>query len=388
MFKVAVAHSLELDSAEAVADVLEQCKLQLGDSRPQAGLLFTGIDHDHALVLKEIHTAYPGIELIGCTTDGEMSSVHGYADDSIVLTAFCSDELDFKAGVADSVSHHKIKTIRDAVRSTVSAMRQEPVLCIITPSGLTASGDIMLEGLKSGLGDTFPIFGGAAADQVRLQHTCQFNGDTVYKDALPFLLIGGPLTYACGVQSGWSPIGSKEKVRESTDNIVSKIGAGTAVQYYEHYLGEEIGAEGATTIGDYPLAIFEEDSDSYYLRAASFWDRDSGCVTFLGNVPEGSMVQFTHATRNEIVAATDQSITQSFSEYSGTEPLAALCFSCAARKLVLGTRVEEEYLAFKNSYPTLPVAGFYTYGEYAPLRRGRQTRYHASTFVNLIMGVK
>jgi hypothetical protein len=48
MFKVAVAHSLELDSSEAVADVLEQCREQLEDLEPQAGLLFAGIDHDFA----------------------------------------------------------------------------------------------------------------------------------------------------------------------------------------------------------------------------------------------------------------------------------------------------------------------------------------------------
>ena len=124
MFKVAVAHSLELDSAEAVADMLGQCRGQLGDLKPQAGLLFAGIDHYFTLILKEIHAAYPDIELIGCTTDGEVSSVHGYADDSLVLMAFYSDELVFKAGVADDIFQDEVRTTKSALKSALSSLGQ------------------------------------------------------------------------------------------------------------------------------------------------------------------------------------------------------------------------------------------------------------------------
>ena len=93
MFKVAIAHSIELDSQDAIKEVLEQCHEQLVDLMPQAGILFTGIDHDFKLILDRINEMYSGIKLIGCTTDGELSSVHGYTDDSIALMLLCSDKL-------------------------------------------------------------------------------------------------------------------------------------------------------------------------------------------------------------------------------------------------------------------------------------------------------
>jgi DNA-binding response OmpR family regulator len=37
-------------------------------------MLFAGIDHDFAVVLQQINAQWPGITVIGCTTDGEMSS--------------------------------------------------------------------------------------------------------------------------------------------------------------------------------------------------------------------------------------------------------------------------------------------------------------------------
>ena len=100
MLKVAIAHSIELDSQVAIHEVLDQSHEQLGDLKPQAGILLVGIDHNHTLILDRINKVYPEIELIGCTTDGELSSVHGYTDDSITLMLLCSDKLSFKAGVA------------------------------------------------------------------------------------------------------------------------------------------------------------------------------------------------------------------------------------------------------------------------------------------------
>ena len=171
--------------------------------QPNAGLLFTGIDHNFQLILNKIYEVYPELELIGCTTDGELSSVAGFAEDSIVLTLFYSDELEFKAGAADRVSEDPLTYIKNAVETTQSSLKHEPVLCITTPSSLTIRGDSVIEGLRQALGHTFPVFGGSAGDQVRATGTYQFCNNSVYSDAAPFLLISGSLLFSSGVESGW-----------------------------------------------------------------------------------------------------------------------------------------------------------------------------------------
>ena len=388
MLKVAVAQSLVIDSMDALEELFEQCNEKLGDLKPQAGILFAGIDHDFELILNRINEEYPGIELLGCTTDGELSSVHGYADDSVVLMLFCSDKLCFTTGVADGISKGTAVTIKKAVDSAKLKLDEDPKLCITTPSGLTASGDNIVEGLRLSLGENFPIFGGTAGDQWRMNCTYQFYNDKVFTDAAPFLLISGPLLYSFGVQTGWMPIGKKAKVTKSDNNVVYEIGDNKALVFYKHLLGEKTGIGDEGPVSDYPLAVFEEDTESFYLRSSINMDRETGSVTFVGNVPEGSTIQITHSTRDKIVEAAETSINSSVTEYPGSQPSAALCFSCASRKQVLGTRVEEEYHAFKRNFPDLPVAGFYTYGEIGPLKRGKPTRFHNETFFNVIIGLE
>ena len=101
MFTVAIGHSEDIDSADAIEEVLEQCREELGDATAQAGILYASIDHEYGELLEAINRAHPEIELIGCTTDGELSSRMGFLEDSITLLLFHSDVIDIKAGFAD-----------------------------------------------------------------------------------------------------------------------------------------------------------------------------------------------------------------------------------------------------------------------------------------------
>ena len=74
MFQAILGHSTDVDSEDAIQDIIEQCKDQLADEPPQAGILLAAVDFEYSLILDRIQTAFPDIQLIGCTTDGEMSS--------------------------------------------------------------------------------------------------------------------------------------------------------------------------------------------------------------------------------------------------------------------------------------------------------------------------
>ncbi len=384
MFIVGIGHSDDIESGDAITEVLEQCKNTLGECHPQAGILFSAIDHDHDLILKKIKESYPEIELIGCTTDGEMSSVLGFTEDAISLTLIYSDKLEIKAGVANNVSENPEEYIIKAVEETTSGLENDPGLCITAPSGLTTNLTLVINAFKQSLGEDFPIFGGTAADQWVFKGTYQFCNDQVFSDAVPFLLFSGPIIYSFSVKSGTVPIGEKTTITKMDSNIVYEIGGTTAVDYYRQFLGEG----DLDFSGEYPLAVFEDNEKDFYLRAPFSFDEEKGAITFAGEIPVGAAVQITHTDRDSIIKAAKTSCQQAFSEYSGNKPSVLFCFSCAARKQILGTRVSEEYEIMNNEIPGLTVAGFYSYGEISPVQRGFPTRFHNETFVSLLLGTE
>ncbi|MGB3294932.1 MAG: FIST C-terminal domain-containing protein [Phormidesmis sp.] len=106
MFKAAVGHSDDPDATAASREILAQCRDQLGGECPQAGLLFAAPDFEHGLILQAITRQFPGIALIGGTSDGEISSALKFQQDSVTLIVFCSDEVEFCAAVGRDLSQY------------------------------------------------------------------------------------------------------------------------------------------------------------------------------------------------------------------------------------------------------------------------------------------
>ncbi|MEH2382666.1 MAG: FIST N-terminal domain-containing protein [Nostoc sp.] len=385
MFRVVVGHSDDPDSQSAIAEVLQECSRSLAGSIPQAGLLFTAIDFDHALILQCIQNAFPGIELIGGTTNGEISSILEFQQDSLTLMLFASDEMEIRAGIGREASKNPAFAAQQAIAQAKAKSASLPQLCLTFPDSLTSNGVLILESLKQSLGVHIPIIGGMTADDYTFDKTYQFFQGEVLSDSVPVLLFSGKLLFSHGVAGGWTPISQRSRVTKVDGNIVYEIDGQRALDFYQHYLGEE---RFAANYAIHALAVFE-DQDHFYLRAPNGYDRQSGSVTFFLDIPEQAVVQITDATRDNILSASETSLKNALANYPGVEPTAALLISCAARRRILGTLAREEYQLIKKHLPeALPCCGFYAYGEIAPLVGKGQTQCHNKTFVTLLIGTK
>lgn len=383
MFKVVVGHSNDPDSLFAVEEVLEQCTSSLAGNIPQAGILFAAIDFDHSLILQKINQAFPGIELIGGTTDGEISSVLEFQQDSITLMLFCSDEVQIYAGIGRQVSADAINATKQAVEQAKAQSTEAPKLCLTHPESLTTSGVSILQGLKLALGEDVPIFGGLAADQSRYQNTYQFFHTEVLSDSVPILLFSGSILFSHGIASGWRPIGQPSKVTKVDKNIVYEIDGKPALDFYHYYLGS------LSPSMEYPLAVFAEDGENFYMRAPIAYDEQTGSITFFADIPDLAIIQIAEVGQEDILAASKASCMTALNNYPGQEPSAVILFSCVARRQLLGTKTQQEYLNTKFCLDiSLPVCGFYSNGEIAPIYPMGETLFHNETFVTLIMGIR
>lgn len=384
MLNVVVGHSNDPDSLSAITEVIEQCHHSLGDKLPQAGIVFAAIDFDYEIILQEIVQAFPGIELIGGTTDAEISSVLKFQQDSIALMLFSADDIEIYAGLGRGLSKDPILATKQAVAQAKEKIKNQASsqLCLTVPESLTVDGVSIVEGLKLALGNNIPIFGGLTADQWKFKKTYQFFQTEILNDAVPILIFSGKFLFSQGVASGWHPLGKKSQVTKVEKNILYEIDGKPALEFYHHYLG------GLPPSGEYPLAVFESETEEFYMRAPSFYDMQNGSITFLGEIPKNAFVQIAQASRDEILGAAKTSITNALKNYPGTKPDAALFFSCAARRQLLGTRTIEEYQLAQEFLSTdIPGCGFYTHGEISPLNSGGETRLHHETFVTLLIGM-
>ena len=383
MFRIAIGHSDELFTNEATQTCISQIRSQLHGRSPKALLVYSALGFSHQEMLTILTQEFPQIPLIGCTTDGEMSSVMKFQEDSLTVAAFDSDGVEFVAGIGRNLSKDVVAASQTAVQQALQQSTQEPKLCITTPESLTASGVAIVDSLRAKLGKYFPIVGGIAGDQWKFTGSYQFFANEVLQDSLPILLLTGPIDFSIGVSSGWIPVGDHSVVTKATHNTVFEIGGKPALAYYQRYFGPEVKPP-----GELPLAVYSEDDDNYYLRAPIAYDKDQGSITFAGDLPEGSKVRLTQAHRDGILAATNIALQMALDNFpTQSQPDAALVFGCAGRKQLLGTRtVEESQILLDHLPEKLPMVGFYTYGEIAPVALGKPTRFHNNTLIVVLLG--
>jgi len=381
MLKAAIGVSDDIDLEDAIEQVLSQCRKQLGDTLPQVGILFTScMDADFQFVLDRFNTALPSMELIGCTTDGEISPRLGFSEDSVALLLLSSDTAVFSTALAENISATPRESIFKAFIEAKQKLDGEPHLAIVFPDGLTTIATSLDTIFREIMGDIFPVIGGTAGDHFLLSTTYQFYGKRVLTDSMPVLLIGGQVACSVNVVTGLVPYGQYYKLSQVEKNIVYQVGDLSVLDFYQREFG---------LISDsYPhfsFSVYPKGSEDHFFRSPIAYDKNTCSMQFIGQFPEDCRVRLARVLREDIRRSADEANRKLLEKIDGEYPELILIFSCTSRRHVLGSETNLEFELLRNSSEKTPFFGFYCYGEIGPLKLGSPTRFHSGTFISLAL---
>ncbi len=357
---------------------------------PNACWLFCSPENDLTSLVRGVHEALDSVTIIGCTTDGEISSA-GFSTDSAVLGGILSDQIEFESVVVTQISRDSEQAGKDLAKGFSDSVQYVQLFS----DGLTGDGSAILRGMESVFAGHIPVSGGTSADAGKFQKTWQFRDGRVLSDAAVAIGFSGDFKLGTGVRSGWSPIGLPKKVTRARGNILYELNGESALNVYERFLGKH--AKNLPAVGvEYPLGLInqfenpDKKDDHLLLRATmSLVDRKDGSIQFAGEIPEGAMVYLMCGDRTSILDATEEAVRLATEELGeDTEPALVFFYSCMARKALLGLDTKEELERIRAQFPaTVPVIGFYTYGEYCRLGCNRPSLLHNETATISVIGV-
>lgn len=372
-----------LDPLAGVRSVVSDCKAQLNGRIPSAGLFFTScMEADYAEMLAEIHGVFPHIELIGCTTDGEITPARGFTEDSSALILLISEDIGFASEIAENISKDAERSVSDAYQQAKAKLGAKPSTALVFPDGMSTMFVPIDAVLRSAIGDSFPIFGGSAGDGFRIVKTYQFKGNEVYSDAMPILLLSGDLSIGLNIATGPRPYGEFYQVEKVSGNVVYSIDGVTALEFYERFFGKFIEDR---ELSFFPLAVYSGDGEDFVLRDPVEVDRRNGSVSFVGRFEEPCKVRITQVTRDETLSSGHHGTKRILDVFEGDSPELILLFSCTSRRHVLGSRTNEEFKILRQDQQSIPFFGFYCYGEIGPFTNGEAVHFHSDTCISVAL---
>jgi len=361
--------------------------------KPTLAIVFISVKQDREAISKMLDEK--NIQIFGATTAGEF--IDGEIEEgSIVILLLDMDPTHFKIAFIETSQD---TAFEDANKLGITGKETftHPAF-IIANSGVSLDGEPFVEGILQGFGESpcsagkeVTIFGGKAADDLALESTFVFTNGQSNECALVALIIDENKIDVKGIATcGWKAIGTTKTVTKSEGNIVYTIDDKPALDMLLNYLGVEIKQEENKEIVTflsswyYPLQVERENVDPV-IRTAMFANSEDRSLICSGKVPQGSKIKFSLPPDFDSI----DSVIEDCKGIKGNaqqDADALIMFSCVSRYLSFGIVMKEELEQVQNIWD-VPMAGFFSYGEYGKSKTGKYD-YHNNTCCLVVLKEK
>ena len=368
--QIGIGNSQQLDSFCAGQEAATKA-LAFMNNRPAHFLIvFASVHFDQEALLNSITEITKAIPVIGCSTAGEISSF-GPSRRSVLVLAVRSDTLEAATGIGRALSTQPRQAGREIASSVAQAHLENPKLLLLFPDGLSGNIAEVIRGAQDILGLSFPIAGGAAGDDFQFKRTYQYFDGRVFTDSVSGILLAGQVAIGIGARHGWIPLGKSKQVTRAVGNVLMELDGQPAVNLYENYFGKKKSFlrndEIAQITIKYPLGFSVPGAEEYLLRNATRVNSDKSLV-LTGEIPEGSDVRLMMGSKRNAFDASRKAAAQARGAITPHSPRLGLVFSCISRAQLFGREWTREISEIQQMLgPEVPLAGFYDYGEQAPL---------------------
>lgn len=364
------------DLQEAVDELLGQMQ-DFVLMKNSLAIVFTEEDTEYPVLYKLLAEKWD-FPVIGCTAMAMLLGREGFCGVGISVLVLTADDCTFSVGMTDELDVDNYESEITKTYGELQAKHDSDIKLIISYGGMVTgernvAGDDLV-GIMNKVGKGVPIYGGTAADGFTFSGFHVFCNEKVTQNGQVMALVSGNIQpkFVC-INSIENRASFSYEVTESKSNQVLRLGNGTLLEALQR---EDMEVNKSDVLGDYILSPFvvtmrQEDGDTVEVaRNLSFLNQETGAGSFLGVIPEGSILNIGIINRADVQKSVNQAFEKIFAQIreSEYEYHTLLCNSCCARFLALASNIAAEAETYTGHLPeNLSLVGIYAYGEYCPV---------------------
>ncbi|NNC82939.1 MAG: hypothetical protein HKN79_05115, partial [Flavobacteriales bacterium] len=179
-------------------------------------------------------------------------------------------------------------------------------------------------------------------------------------------LYGDNIHLGYGSRGGWQFKQQMNIISDSDGNVLKEINGKPALEFYKEKLNGKLHTLPSDAL-KYPLMISDVYSEQNLVRTVLSIDEEEQTMTFAGDMPIASGVQFLEATDDQLIEGARSAASVTKGRLGDNPSQLAFLISCVGRKLVLKDRVHDEVKAVHEILGlNTQITGFYSYGELSP----------------------
>lgn len=347
------------------------------------------VDYADALAgIRSVIGEQPAV--IGCASTGEFTETTR-AEAGVALALVASDTIEFQVGIGTDLGESTQRALRDARQGISESHESLPYRsAVVLYDGFATDGEALAQQVRRKLGARVPFSGGAASDNYEQASTPVFCNDRIEEDAVVIAVIDSERQpYVIG-NHGHEPISEPLEVTSADGAVIEELDGRPALDVWRELVGpytrEMFDIDIETVDPGSPTmlrmnSVFEfgiDQGEAYKLRACFDAGGDTGTMSCLVAVPEGTQVQIMCGTVDSQIDSA-RTVARNAHDLADGEYAGGFVYDCACRHIILGEAFETALDAMRDELEG-PFVGFETYGEMS-MNHGEMSGFHNSTTV-------
>lgn len=331
--------------------------------KPTLALVFISVKQDIASIMSIFNGK--NIQIFGATTGGEISG-SDISHEAISVLLMDMNPANFRILLNDYTDNDIVEVTKAMTKHAMTIFHNPAFLLsnsIDKPQDIGV-GEKIIQSIGQVAGKEVTIWGGGAGDDLLFKETYVFNNTTLTNKGILMLVLNEDNVLVKGrAASGMKPMGAEKVISKSEGSWIIEIDNQPAADLVMKYMGESLSEE---DFRDFNmkyifLKLMREDGSSI-IRTTMGFDMDTKGITISGKIKPGDKFRFTLLPDFDVLTEVSENAKQ-FQETEMPEAEALVMFSCIGRIDAFGPMTSEELQGIQSVYK-VPMAGFFSYGEY------------------------
>ena len=254
-------------------------------------IFFCSSEYDLDVLVAEINRLFAGIQVVGCTTAGEIGPA-GYHQHSLSGASFSTGSCVAVSGLLDRLSqfdiargHDFAQTLLQRLESKAPDAGPDNSFALLLIDGLSIREEPVAHALQYALGK-ITLFGGSAGDDMKFVKTCVYSDGRFRSDSAALILISTSLPFRIFKTQHFVSTDKRLVVTDADPlrRIVKEINGLPAVEEYARLVGVEVHELNPMCFAASPVVVMIDGTD--YVRSIQKANPD-GSLTFFCAIEEG-----------------------------------------------------------------------------------------------------
>jgi hypothetical protein len=291
--------SKQIRTAQSCAGEPRQAVMELHAGIAQDDMavvvFFCSSSYDRATLAEEMNRHFPGVQVVGCTTAGEIGPL-GYRAGGLVGASFPAATCSAVSGHLDHLQQFEIKqglrlaqAMLGQLESVAPAAGPANTFAFLLIDGLSQREEPVAHALQNALGN-ISLFGGSAGDDLRLDRTWVFHDGAFHSDSAVLLLVSTELPFRIFKTQHF--VSESERLvvtaADASRRLVKEINCLPAADEYARIVGTTANALDPTRFAVRPVVVAIDGTD--YVRSIQKANPD-GSLTFYCAIEEGLVLR-------------------------------------------------------------------------------------------------